>query len=108
MPDFDLADVTGILTPETILAVTGAGVIVGVFLWQMERRVQTHALWMFWLTGISFALVMASGRWAYGSVHWEAWLGAAVLWTIYVGSSTVAIHVWRHVLRPRFRGAVHG
>jgi hypothetical protein len=102
VPDFELADVTGILTPETVVGVAAAGIVLGVFFWRMERRVQVHALWMLWITGITFALVMASSRWAYGSVHWEAWLGTAVLWTIYVGASTATIHIWRHALRCHF------
>ena len=43
-------------------------------------------------------LAMASGRWAHGSAHWEAWLGTMALWSVFIATGYLVAVAWRRAV----------
>ena len=101
MPSFDWIDVTGIITPETLVAVVIAGVFLAAFLWTTVAHVQTYSIFRIFVSGLAFILVIAAGRWSDLSPHWEAWLGTAVLWCVYIGVAAGSVFTWRRIRAGR-------
>ena len=95
MPNFEWADVTGIITPETLVAIAIGGILVAAFMWQNLPGARRTTFIGLWAIGAAFLLMMAVGRWADLSKHWESWLGTTVLWTVYVGVAHLCVWKWR-------------
>ena len=110
MPDFDLADVLGIISAQTVVAIAIGGLLVAVYLWSTTPRVTTSSLIRVWTIGIAFLAIMGAGRWAALSSHWEAWIGSALLWSLFLGVAQVSIVLsrryrrWRHPTQMRENG----
>lgn len=85
----------GIVTWPTVLAVGIAGSLLGVYLWRTARRVHVPALITLWIAGTAFTGMMASARLVDGSTHWEAWIGAGLLWSEYVLAALIVVLAWR-------------
>lgn len=104
MPDFDLNDVVGILTPSTVLAVGICSLALAVYIWRTSYHADSVHLIRGWFIGLAFLAIMAGARFADGSRHWEAWLGTMLLWSEFVWLSALALYGWkRYVVRRRPR-----
>jgi hypothetical protein len=100
-PDFDWADVTGIITPETVIPMLVAGLALGFYFWRAPIRVYSPTIFSLWIIGVAFLSVLGAGRWGIGSKHWEAYIGMSVLWTLFIFTGSVAVVLWRHHLQRK-------
>ena len=99
MPDFSFADVLGVITAQTIIAVTFGGLLLAVYLWTVVPRVTAGGVLRTYVVGLAFLALMGAGRWADLSQHWEAWIGAALLWSLFIAVASLAVVLWRRYRR---------